>query len=209
MPWIFSYGELTEKRLQTSFKFTPLIALPATLDNYQVVFRGKSRKWGGALASVDKKRKSVVYGTALLVPMDDVKYYDKYYQKYEKDVVTIYIDATEDKAKAFIYKIPSIVPYGVPGEDYLKEIKKQLQDFWKQPLELKQCGIHVTPPKGQIQHEREVIESAIDNVKTNQEEYEEFLRKIEEENKQKEVEAKKKTTKKKRKRGRPRKNEVK
>lgn len=149
MPWIFNYGELGPQQLVSVLGKAPFCTLPATLPNYKVSFKGRSRKWGGATATVEKARKSFVYGTALLVTPDDVKILDRYYKGSEKVTLPIFIDATQDKVKADAYVL-SASNYGVPSQDYTKAMFKHLKFFWGQGqkgLSLTDFGISTEVPQ--------------------------------------------------------------
>lgn len=132
MPWIFNYGELGPQQIVSVLGKAPFCTLPASLPGYKVVFKGKSRKWGGATATLEKSRKSFVYGTALLVSPDDIKAFDRYHRDHQKTVIPIFIDATQDKVKAEVYILPSEKAYGEPGQDYIKAMIKHLKFFWGQ-----------------------------------------------------------------------------
>ena len=132
MPWIFTYSDLGPQIIEGLLERAPFCSLPASLPNYKVAFKGRSRKWGGALATLDKTRKSWVYGSALLLPPEDIRLIDKYYSAYESKDTTIFIDATKDKVKAKTYFLKTSLPYGQPSEDYVKAILKHLKFFWGQ-----------------------------------------------------------------------------
>lgn len=149
MPWIFNYGELGPQQLVSVLGKAPFATLPATLPKYKVSFKGKSRKWGGATATVEKARKSLVYGTALLVTPEDIKILDRYYKGSEKVTLPIFIDATQDKVKAETY-ILGASNYGVPSQDYTKAMLKHLKFFWGQGqkgLSLADFGISTELPE--------------------------------------------------------------
>jgi hypothetical protein len=132
MPWIFTYSDLSPQVIEGLFERAPFCSLPASLPNFKVSFKGRSRKWGGALATLDKARKSWVYGSALLLPPDEIRILDKYYSAYEGKDVTIFLDATKDKVKAKTYLLKTTLPYGQPSEEYIKAILKHLKFFWGQ-----------------------------------------------------------------------------
>ncbi len=132
MPWIFTYSDLGPQVIETLLEQAPFCSLPATLPNHKVVFKGRSRKWGGAIATLEKARKSWVYGSALLLPPEEIRLIDKYYSAYEEKEFTIFLDATKDKVKAKTYILKSSLPYGQPSEDYIKTILKHLKFFWGQ-----------------------------------------------------------------------------
>lgn len=132
MPWVFTYSDLSPQLLETILERAPFCSLPASLPNYKISFRGRSRKWGGALATLDKGRKSWVYGSALLLPPEDIRLIDKYHHGYETKEVTVFLDATKDKIKAKTYMLKSSIPFGQPSEEYIKAILKHLKFFWGQ-----------------------------------------------------------------------------
>jgi hypothetical protein len=133
MPWIFSYSDFGPQIIKKVLDRAPFCSLPASLSGYKVSFKGSSRKWGGALATLEKERKSFVYGSILLLPLEDIKVIDKYYRLYEKLLVPIFIDATQDKVKAHVYVLKSATAkYGKPSDEYTSAIVKHLKFFWGQ-----------------------------------------------------------------------------
>jgi len=148
MPWIFSYADLGPQEVEALLKKAPFCALPASAENYQVVFKGKSRKWGGGIATIDKKKSSVVYGSALLVSVDEVKLFDRHFGSYVRTPITITLAATKDQTKAYTYTIEKDAPQNSPSADYSKIITKHLKFFWggenKNPS-LQDFGISAEP----------------------------------------------------------------
>jgi len=148
MPWIFSYAELGPHNIKDVIGKVPFCSLPASLPKHKVTFKGKSRKWGGAVATLEKARGGMVYGSALLVPPADIKILDRCYQFYERKQISILVEATQDKVKAFVYIITKEAPYGNPSSDYTKNMVKHLKFFWgqndKKNLKLGDFGITVS-----------------------------------------------------------------
>jgi hypothetical protein len=131
MPWVFIYSDLGPQALTATLSGAPFVSLPASLPKYRIAFKGKSRKWGGAVATLEKKSKAWVYGSIHLLPPDDIKKLDKHYSYFEKITVPIFIDATQDKVKAHTYIIKD-APYGEPSDEYIKALLKHLKFFWGQ-----------------------------------------------------------------------------
>jgi hypothetical protein len=149
MPWIFNYAERGPQDIVSVLGKAPFCSLPATLPRYKVVFQGRSRKWSGALASLEKSGKSLVYGTAMLVSPDDQKLFDRAHKGLEKIELPIFIDATQDKVKAETYVVPNKT-YGTPSLDYIKAMVKHLKFFWGQGqknLSLVDFGISTEVPQ--------------------------------------------------------------
>jgi len=130
MPWIFSYAEFGPGIVEKTLSKAPLVSLPASIENHRVVFKGKSRKWGGGVANIERKKGKLVYGSALLITADEVKLIDRYYQLYERKPFTIYIDATRDKFKGHVYLLKKDGDYTVPSNEYSKAVVKHLRFFW-------------------------------------------------------------------------------
>jgi len=130
MPWIFSYAEFGPGIVEKTLSKAPLVSLPASLENHTVVFKGKSRKWGGGVADIERKKGKIVYGSILLVTPEEVKLVDRYYQLYERKLMPIYLDATRDKFKAQAYVLKKEADYSAPSDDYCKSIVKHLRFFW-------------------------------------------------------------------------------
>lgn len=132
MAWIFSYAELGPQQIEELMGHAPFCALPASSPNFKVKFKGKSRKWGGAIASLDRCKGNWVYGSALLVSLNEVAKFDRYFQNQLKVEIPILIDATKDKVKAITYVSEKAEPLGQPSDDYIKVLLKHLKFFWGQ-----------------------------------------------------------------------------
>ncbi len=132
MPWVFIYSDLGPAALGSVLPQAPFVSLPASLPKYKISFKGKSRKWGGAVATLEKKNKAWVYGSIHLLPPAEITKIDKYYSYFEKIQVPIFIDATQDKVKAHTYIIKEDAPYGTPSDEYIKAMLKHLKFFWGQ-----------------------------------------------------------------------------
>jgi len=147
MPWIFSYAELGPHNLKDVIGHVPHCSLSASLAKYKVSFKGKSRKWGGAVATLEKARNGIVYGSAWYVSPAEIKLLDRCYQFYDRKLVPIYIEATQDKVKAHAYIITKDASYGAPSQDYVKNMVKHLKFFWsqndKKNLSLEDFGITI------------------------------------------------------------------
>lgn len=129
MPWIFNYAELSVQEASKLLENAPLCVLPATLQNYKVSFKGASRKWGGAVASLDRKKDCLVYGSAFLVYPDEVRIFDRAYANAEKVVVSIKL-TTDDVVKAIAYVQSATAVPGQPSPDYAKAMVRHLKFFW-------------------------------------------------------------------------------
>jgi len=143
MPWIFCYAELGPQALEKMLPSAPFCALPATAEGYQVVFKGKNRAWGGGVATLEKKRGQVVYGSVYLVPEAEVKHFDKYHKTYDKVGIKVNVAATGDEFKVITYVIKQ-GETSAPSGEYSKEILKHLKFFWgqgKKGLSLADFGI--------------------------------------------------------------------
>lgn len=150
MPWFFSYSDLGPQEVTALLDKAPLCLLPASLTGFRVSFRGKSRKWGGAIASLERSRKNIVYGSALLLPPEDLEVIQNYYKGMAARLVPIFVDASQDKIKAITFVSAETEPPGLPSDDYVKAIVKHLKFFWgqsggKKPT-LEDFGIDLTAP---------------------------------------------------------------
>lgn len=150
MPWVFLYADTEPRVLEEILSRAPLCSVPASLPKFRITFRGKSRKWGGAVATIEKDRKSWVYGSAHFVTPDEIKLLDKHYAYYEKAVLPVFIDVTQDKIKAHSYVLKQETPAGSPSEEYTKTMLKHLKFFWGQEkggkMTLENFGISTEPP---------------------------------------------------------------
>lgn len=171
MPWIFSYSELGPQQIEELLGHAPFCALPASTPNFKVSFKGKSRKWASPVATLDRNKGNWVYGSALLVTLNEVSLFDKYFQNYLQVEVPMLIDATKDKIKAITYILDKDAPYGQPSDDYVKTMLKHLKFFWGQgnenstALGLENFGIHLTVPKNEEKNEVVTSDSQL-SVKT-------------------------------------------
>ena len=154
MPWIFSYADLNPQILQEVLGKAPFCALPASLTNNKVSFKGKSRKWRGAVATLDKAKKRIVYGSALLLPPEEIGLLDRYYRMYQRKSATIFINATGVKVKAYTYILPNTAQVGTPSNDYLKAVAKHLKFFWgnnkNKNLSLEDFGIEISSDEPKV-----------------------------------------------------------
>ena len=132
MPWVFIYSDFGPQIIKKALSRAPFCSLPASLVGFKVTFRGKSRKWGGAVATLEKARGNFVYGSILLLPPDDIKVVDRYHNLYEKITVPVFIDATQDKVKAQTYVLKASSKYGEPSDEYVSAMLKHLKFFWGQ-----------------------------------------------------------------------------
>lgn len=130
MPWMFSYAEFGPGIVEKTLSKAPLVSLPASLENHRVVFKGKSRKWGGGVAEIERKKGKIVYGSAILITPEEIKLIDRYYQLYERKQIQIYVDATRDKFKAHTYFLKKTGDYSQPSDEYCKALIKHLRFFW-------------------------------------------------------------------------------
>jgi len=133
MPWVFSYAEFGPQALEGLLKKAPFCSLPATLANHHVVFRGKSRKWNGATASVEAKKGSTVFGAIHLVTSDELKLITRYYKdSYSAKQIAATLSPTGDKVQATVFVMSQEQVVGSPSDDYSKAIIKNLRFFWGQ-----------------------------------------------------------------------------
>lgn len=147
MPWIFSYADLGPANITSVLPSAPFVALPATLENHRILFKGKSRKWGGGLATAERKKGAVTYGSVYLVPESEVKLIDRYYKVYEKVAMKVSVAATGDQFKAYTYVLKK-GDETAPSDEYCKALAKHLKFFWGQggkKLNLADFGITTTP----------------------------------------------------------------
>jgi len=132
MPWIFSYAELGPQQIEELLGHAPFCSLPASIPNFKITFKGKSRKWASPVATLDRNKGNWVYGSALLVSADEIPKFDRYYQNYLQIEVPVLIDATKDKIKALTYILDKEATPGQPSDDYTKAMLKHLKFFWGQ-----------------------------------------------------------------------------
>lgn len=145
MPWIFSFAELGPTQIEILLGHAPFCSLPASTPNFKVSFKGRSRKWTGSTATLEKSRGNWVYGSALLVSSDELERFDNYYQNHVQITIPILLDATKDKVQAIAYILNNEETYGQPSDDYVKELLKHLKFFWGKTRSLENFGIVLAP----------------------------------------------------------------
>ena len=133
MPWYFSFAEFGPDAINSLLKKAPFCSLPATLSNYEVAFKGKSRKWGGALATLEGKKGNTVFGALHLVTPDELALITRYHREnYQAKQVNVNVSVTHDKFPAVTFMYAKEDVDGFPSEDYVKEIIRNLKFFWGQ-----------------------------------------------------------------------------
>lgn len=97
----------------------------ATLPRHQLIFRGSSAHWGGAVASVRRAKQGAVRGVVYAMRSSDLRELDRfeghpfYYERYLRTVV----DDHGTRWQAHVYVLPvSRAPVGAPAERYLRVI---------------------------------------------------------------------------------------
>lgn len=132
MPWIFSFdAEITPHRMIEVLGHAPFCALPAILERYHLVYKGYSRKWAGALATLERKKDNAVHGSAMFLSLDDINKLANFNQSHKQITIRVRIPITSDivEAIAFVLADESLIA-GEPGKDYLKAMVKHLSFFW-------------------------------------------------------------------------------
>jgi hypothetical protein len=100
------------------------------------------------LATLEKKRKATVYGSAFLVYPEEIPALRKEFPKFEDATVKVIL-TTGDVVKATVYLLPEGKEVGEPSKEYAKAMTKHLRFFWDsgegQKLKLEDF-LHVPPP---------------------------------------------------------------
>lgn len=133
MPWFLSYAEFGPESIHKLLQRAPFCSLPATVAGYQVIFRGKSRKWSGGFSTIEQKKGNRVFGAAHLITPEELDLISRFYKEhYKLKTVPITIGVTQDKfnAETFVYSKEDDV--SLPSDDLTKEIIKNLKFFWGQ-----------------------------------------------------------------------------
>lgn len=132
MPWLFTYSEVSPMAISTFLRKEKLLCvLPASLPDHRLVFKGRSRRWGGAIASVEKSPSSIVYGSALLLAPEDILLLRKEFAAYRKKVSKIILEITGDSVPAVMYVLDPNSEEAKPSEPYKTAILRHLRCFWK------------------------------------------------------------------------------
>ncbi|RJR10580.1 hypothetical protein C4588_02990 [Candidatus Parcubacteria bacterium] len=133
MPWFFSYAEFGPEGLSKLLQKAPFCSLPAVVANHQVIFRGKSRKWGGGHSTIEPKKGNRVFGAAHLITSEELELITRYYRDaYKAKVLPIIISVTQDKFSAVTFVFAKDEEITSPSDDSSKEIIKNLKFFWGQ-----------------------------------------------------------------------------
>lgn len=131
MSWVFLYAEISPQELSKITGVAPLCSLPAVLDDFGIIYRGISRKWGGAMASLAKHKGSSVNGSiSLLTEKELVKLDNLLPTIYKKTKLNVKIPLTGDTFECLVYYIDTSLDLGVASNEYLKAIIKHIGYFW-------------------------------------------------------------------------------
>ena len=131
---LFSYGSNGPAQLADRLGRVPP-TFPAYADGVRRVFRGYSRGWGGAVASLINRKEATTYGSVAKVHAADLDVLDSYegvhsgnYRRGTLDVMVDFGDGFES-AKAVVY-VSTSKQRGKPTQKYLRAIVDNVGSFW-------------------------------------------------------------------------------
>lgn len=127
--WLFSYGSNHPEQLAERLG-RDVETYPAFLPKHVRVFRGHSRTWNSAVASIEKGQ-GVVYGLAIEVDEYDLELLDRFEGvhngNYERYTAMGNVDG--DKKKLVMYRSLSEKP-GKPSRKYLEACARTIGAHW-------------------------------------------------------------------------------
>jgi gamma-glutamylcyclotransferase (GGCT)/AIG2-like uncharacterized protein YtfP len=139
--FLFCYGSNNTRQLAERLGHV-VCARPAMLVNRQRVFRGKSRRWGGGVATLVPGKGMQVLGTLVEVDKNDLKMLDQVegvaqgaYVRRNVQAIVVEEAVRGRKAKtrevtAYVYLATS-KEFHAPSREYLEACAKTVGEFWK------------------------------------------------------------------------------
>lgn len=118
----FAYGSnMDEAQMKTRCPSAVLLHA-ARLSKHRLAFVGRSERWGGAIATVERSKKARVWGLLYSVTEHDLDVLDLYEAIYTRVDVRVK-DRNERKHDAVTYVLNG-KPYGIPSDLYVKQIAR-------------------------------------------------------------------------------------
>lgn len=131
MPWLFCYGSNNPRQLSERLERSGIELRPGRLEDYWRVFRGLSRRWGGGVASIERKAGYSVYGYLAKVSAEDLRRMDEYEGvasgNYARQSVNVESDGEILSAVAYVSRSRE---FNAPTRPYLEAVAKTISVFW-------------------------------------------------------------------------------
>jgi gamma-glutamylcyclotransferase (GGCT)/AIG2-like uncharacterized protein YtfP len=138
---VFCYGSNGIAQLRERCENQALIAIPASLPDYDRVFAGKSPKWGGAVASLIKRQGGSVYGSVVRLTEVEMELLDIYEGVdstdptssdgvYRRERVLAVVDGDREECITYLKNDLSWIQH--PSDSYLKACKQNIDQFWSE-----------------------------------------------------------------------------
>jgi hypothetical protein len=132
--WLFSYGSNSGEQLSERLgrRVKPRASYVV---GYRRVFRGKSQRWGGGVASLKKNAAGTTYGALTEVRAGDLEKLDVFEGvasgKYRRIDVWAYVkEGGEWKPVVATAYVSTSDTYGQPTRAYLEAVAKTVGEFW-------------------------------------------------------------------------------
>lgn len=132
--FLFSYGSNSPEQLSDRLG-RRVTAQPAVLHGMRRVFRGASRGWGGAPASLIRKPGSVTYGNVVSVTEDQLRIIDRYEGvgsgQYRR--IAVKVQVKEGRRLTTVDAVAYVATSrrrGRPTQAYLQAVADNVGQFW-------------------------------------------------------------------------------
>jgi hypothetical protein len=142
VPLLFSYGSNHPAQLSERLGH-PVVPSAAYLPGWGRVFRGHSRRWGGAVATLERDATRTAFGLVIPVSPADLAVMDVaegvalgLYRRAKITVRVLTEDRREEDRQAVVYlraRPPSEDPLGAPTTAYREAVARTIGTFWNNP----------------------------------------------------------------------------
>ena len=129
---LFCYGSNNSEQLSIRIGVPVMPLDPGYVQDYQRVFRGHSKNWGGGTATIIKAPGKTVYGGIATIPEYGLDILDRFEGvaagKYLRSKVTV-MDDNDKPVECFVY-LSTSKEFGKPTKDYLQAVAKTVGSCW-------------------------------------------------------------------------------
>ena len=134
--YLFCYGSNNTAQLEDRLGIpggSRGVVQGAYAPDYQRVFRGMSRNWGGGTASLKKKKGATTYGLVVELRPQDLDKLDRYEGVrsgvYKRQKITVYTQ-DDEQLEAIAY-VSLKKEFNPPTEEYLEAVADTISMFWE------------------------------------------------------------------------------